>query len=1156
MTLLHSDLYIGKNPIKKQHEEVAGDYVERHGEKYYRIAHFQSMAPFFITLVSSTDQWLFIGSNGGITAGRKNPDNALFPYYTVDKILESAALTGSKTIFRVQHKGRQCLWEPFSRRYAGVYELENHLYKNTLGDTLIFEEINHDLKLSFTYSWCFAPHYGFVKQATVGNLSKQNQQIEVLDGLQNLLPYGINLHLQNNYSNLTDAYKKSELSPHGLGIFSLSSMVVDKAEPSEALKATTVWTAGLPAQKHLLSSGQLDHFRRGAPLQDETLMKAAKGAFFVNSTFALTAKENLTWHTVADVNKSPAEVANLNKALQNPVSLMQAVHDDMAQGSDALKKLVSMADGLQVTNDPLTSNRHFSNVLYNVMRGGVFAHQYQIDRKHFCQYAQIINPQFYTAQNSFFEQLPESFTYPELLAKARHSGNAHLYRICSEYLPLTFSRRHGDPSRPWNYFTIDPVNESGDYKLQYEGNWRDIFQNWEALAYSYPCFIEGMVTKFLNASTIDGYNPYRINQEGIDWEVIDPDDPWSYIGYWGDHQIIYLQKLLEHFYKHFPDKLEQMLNDRGFVYANVPYRIKGYSQIVENPSDTIIYDQQEADLIEQRVADQGADGKLVWNKQDKPLTATMTEKIMVTALTKLYNFIPEAGIWLNTQRPEWNDANNALVGNGVSMVTLCYLRRFLAFNQSLLQNIPEEAIAIHEPVHELYATLREIFQRYEENIHKGFGNTERRQMTDELGIAGTRYREAAYAPFAERLINIKPSQLNDFYELALHFLDASISKNKRTDGLYHAYNTVQFEPEALYIGRLQQMLEGQVAVLSAGTLSTNEAAELLDNLKNSKMYRADQYSYLLYPDKELPAFLEKNIIDPAVIEKSQLGKALLQKRDTRLAEKDAEGNYHFNGNLHNAKELKIILQQLADEGYGALVNKEYDLWLDAFEAVFNHRAFTGRSGSFYSYEGLGCIYWHMVSKLLLATQENLSAGAATDHHPEVFGNLVEHYYEIKAGIGINKNPEVYGAFPTDAYSHTPSHGGAKQPGMTGQVKEDILSRWAELGLQVHQGALHINPVFLRKQEFINEKAAIIYLNAQGEWAELELPPQTLAFTYCGVPFVYHNSGINVGIEVYLKEEKPTLLDSLIIPASLSEKLFARTGEIERLEVHLPPEVLI
>ena len=43
--------------------------------------------------------------------------------------------------------------------------------------------------------------------------------------------------------------------------------------------------------------------------------------------------------------------------------------------------------------------------------------------------------------------------------------------------------------------------------------------------------------------------------------------------------------------------------------------------------------------------------------------------------------------------------------------------------------------------------------------------------------------------------------------------------------------------------------------------------------------------------------------------------------------------------------------------------------LDIFESVFDHKSFTGRSGTFFGYEGLGSIYWHMVSKLLLAVYE-------------------------------------------------------------------------------------------------------------------------------------------------------------------------------------------
>ena len=68
-------------------------------------------------------------------------------------------------------------------------------------------------------------------------------------------------------SNLVDAYKKCELEADaGLGIFALSAIIVDKAEPSEALKANIVWSFGIDNPTYLLSSLQLDNFRKGKPI--------------------------------------------------------------------------------------------------------------------------------------------------------------------------------------------------------------------------------------------------------------------------------------------------------------------------------------------------------------------------------------------------------------------------------------------------------------------------------------------------------------------------------------------------------------------------------------------------------------------------------------------------------------------------------------------------------------------------------------------------------------------------------------------------------------------------------------------------------------------------------------------------------------------------
>ena len=237
------------------------------------------------------------------------------------------------------------------------------------------------------------------------------------------------------------------------------------------------------------------------------------------------------------------------------------------------------------------------------------------------------------------------------------------------------------------------ISPDGGRSLRYEGNWRDIFQNWEALGVSFPRYLPGIIAKFVNASTVDGFNPYRITRDGIDWEVADPEDPWSYIGYWGDHQIIYLLRFLEAAERFLPGTLEGLLEREIFCFADVPYRIKPYEEILEDPYSTIVYDTALASRVEDRVGAVGTDGRLVQGDDGSIYHVNLLEKLLVPALSKLSNFVPGGGIWMNTQRPEWNDANNALVGNGLSVVTLCHLRRYIRFLEGLLRRCGDTVVA-------------------------------------------------------------------------------------------------------------------------------------------------------------------------------------------------------------------------------------------------------------------------------------------------------------------------------------------------------------------------------------------------------------------------------------------------------------------------------
>ncbi|MFY0644336.1 MAG: hypothetical protein JXR19_07700 [Bacteroidia bacterium] len=1128
------------------------------GEKFFQITNNDFMRPFFMSIVSDSNHWMFVSSNGGLTAGRKNSEYALFPYYTDDKVTESFETTGCKSIFRVGAQGQTRVWEPFSIRSDGFYKTTRNLYKNVFGNKIIFEEQNHDLGLTFRYQWSSSNKYGFVRKSWIENTSDKEIDVEFVDGLQNILPASVGADTQNSSSNLVDAYKRSELAKKaGLGIYALSAIIVDKAEPSEALKANVVWSHGLDKAVHLLSTLQLNAFRKGLPIEQEVDVKAEKGAYFIQSSISLAPGKRKEWIIVADVNKDHKAIANLIHAVSTDLNIVQEVKQNIDLGTQRLIELNASSDGLQLTADKFKNARHFSNTLFNIMRGGVFDLNYSIEKWDFENYLKKANRQIFSSQKSALLALPEVFDFFDLKKLASTTQDMDFKRLCLEYMPLKFSRRHGDPSRPWNKFSINTRSEiDGSKVLDYEGNWRDIFQNWEALALSFPAFCESMIFKFLNATTFEGYNPYRVTKDGFDWETIEPDNPWSYIGYWGDHQVIYLLKLFELADQHYPETLRSYFNDESFVYANVPYKIKSYEDILSNPKDTIEFDEQLDHSIRERRKILGADAALIQDEKESIYKVTFIEKILAMVLAKLSNFIPEGGIWMNTQRPEWNDANNALVGNGVSMVTLYYLRRFFIFFQKQISDKTTERVAVSNELIIFYKKVRETFQDHIHLLNAAFNDEDRRMITDAIGEAGSKYRKHIYKQgFWGEKRTISYNGLNRFVSLSLRFIEHTIDANQREDGLYHAYNlmTIKNEKE-ISLSYLSEMLEGQVAVLSSGYLSPKESLKVLDALKKSALFRNDQYSYLLYPQKKLAGFIQRNNIPASDVQDSPLLTCLVADQNDRLINKDINGHFHFNGNFKNAEDLKEVLNELEETKYTDLVFQDRKQVLAVFEKVFNHKAFTGRSGTFYGYEGLGSIYWHMVSKLLLAVQEVCLQAVKDNESDKLVGKLLEHYYEINAGIGIHKSPKLYGAFPTDPYSHTPAGKGAQQPGMTGQVKEDVLCRFGELGASVDKGHLVFNPCLLLKNEFIQKRREFKYVDINKNHHTVELDAGSLAFTYCQVLIVYVLAQEN-SLEIERQNGSDHVQDELFLDAETSSHIFNRTGEIERITVKVNESVL-
>ena len=1085
-------------------------FVLLDGVEHYRIDDVDHLEPFLTTVVSGVDLWMFVSSVGSLTAGRVDADHAVFPYLPDDTIHRGAGSVGPVTVLARTVGGQREIWRPFHDEHRP--NCRRSLARSTLGDRLVFEEFNASWKLRVRATWAPSPRFGWIRTVDLCD-EGSGVSVEILDGLLDVMPPGIDPTLEQGSSNLVNAFKRSELvdQPTRPAIFTLESLITDRAEPGESLTSAVACSWGLTNAVVDLDGRAVRHFLTDEPGPGAELVTGRPGAYLLRSRIDLSAGQQRSWSMAVDTGLDHAGLTARLGSVASP-DFADRVAEDVAAGSARLGGLVAQADGVQETADRVADAHHLSNVLFNTMRGGVFPYGHRVPVADLIDFLEVRNRPVAQRQTTWAAGLGPQVDVRELRDRADDTGDPDLVRLVLEYLPLTFSRRHGDPSRPWNQFSIHVAADDGSEILRYEGNWRDIFQNWEALLASFPSYFPHVVSKFVNASTLDGYNPYRISREGLDWEVPDPHDPWANIGYWGDHQIIYLLRLLEAWERFAPAAIDHWLDRDVFVYADVPYRISDRSDMIRDPRATITFLEDRASAVTQREASIGSDGRLVVDGSGDLLRVGLAEKLLVPALSKMSSYVPGGGIWMNTQRPEWNDANNALAGPGVSMVTVFHLHRYLRVLRDHLA--PRDQVRLSSPVASWLEELAAVCREHQPP--EVDDDASRRAMIDALGAVADAHGRRLLAGARTEKVVVAVENIVAFLNDSLRHLDATIAVSRRPDGLFESYSLLSFADETTaQIERLEPMLEGQVAVLSAGLVTPDETISLIDALYDSDMYRPDLDTFMLYPAKVLRPFVDRNIV----------GSDLSPEIGSRLPSVfsvDIDGRLRFRSCATNAVALDALLEC---DGASAELSAEVHL---AYENTFGHGSFTGRSGSMHGYEGIGSVYWHMVSKLLLAVQERYWDARDAGAEPDVVARLAETYCRIRSGLGFAKSAEEFGAFPIDCYSHSPAHSGAQQPGMTGQVKEQVLTRFGELGLRVVEGRLRVEPGVLPASELFGSAGDSI-----------------VRFTFCSVPMQLERGRTPSVLWVWA-DGQIGRVDGTTAPEDVSAAIFERTGRLAEI----------
>ena len=361
-------------------------FVEIDGEGFYAIPDVDRLGPFLMSIVSDADLWMFVSSRGGLTAGRGVSALALFPYDTEDRLHFVAGMTGPITAIRLDGPGGPELWEPF--RGAPASSRQRNLYKSVVGNQIIFEETNPDVGLVFRYRWSNSERFGFARTSTLSNTSEHPVTLSVLDGIVNLLPFGLEPSLYQRVSSLTNAYKRSEVvDPETrLAVYSLESHVVDQPEPAEVLSASIAWSVGFDEANLALNSDLLESFQIGQPREAASLVTGRPGAYLLSGNIALDPGEGQTWLIVADVAQDQGQVAGLREFLRSSPDPGGEVAASVQHGTESLVTIMARSDALQRAGDRVATAHHFANVTYNVMRGGIFNGDHSIDTADFADF--------------------------------------------------------------------------------------------------------------------------------------------------------------------------------------------------------------------------------------------------------------------------------------------------------------------------------------------------------------------------------------------------------------------------------------------------------------------------------------------------------------------------------------------------------------------------------------------------------------------------------------------------------------------------------------------------------------------------------------------------------------------------------------------------
>ncbi|AGB40273.1 hypothetical protein Halha_0262 [Halobacteroides halobius DSM 5150] len=1049
--------------------------------------------------------WAFYVNRGqGLASfGIESKEHPIMEFYPANKSYQNVETKGFRTFIKIKNDNGETIYEPF-RKVTDQISTKMTIapYKLTI------EEENLDLGLKVQVNYFILPNENFgalIRRVKVKNIADSQQNIEVLDGMPMLIPYGISNGELKEVSQTISAWTKVYAFADKTPFYRLRASAEDEAEVSQ-MEAGNFY---IPFTREDNENKLLQ------PLVDPKVI-------FENRT---------SLEDAVGFNKQELTDFKGKQILENRFpAAMSATKDRLAKGEEleinsAYGHLADQDMMTDVTNKVLADD-----FLDNKAEETAQLHNYYADH-------------IFTVSG---EQTLDAYSSQTFMDNILRGGFPTNFGEESETTYHIFSRKHGDLERDYNEFSLEPA-----YYSQGNGNFRDVNQNRRCDVFFNPQVKDHNVKLFANLIQPNGYNPlviegskFYIEDEQAKQEIIsqvarkdremvsdrleEPFTPgaiavfidnheldlkldisefvdlvidnaefWTEAqfgeGYWIDHWTYNLD-LIENYLAVYPEKLKELLlEDESYTfydnYAQVQPRDKKYVLTDAGPRqfNAVVEDEAKKEMIEQRDklpyyvrADQG---------RGEIYQTTLMTKLLTLVINKVSTLDPfGVGIEMESNKPGWYDALNGLPGIfGSCTAETMELKRLVEFLQESLAHIDivdTKSVLLPVELYQFYESLSQVLDNW-------IAKEDSFAYWDQATALREEYRAKVFAGFAGAEEELTIKDLKSFLDRVETKLNRAVKLAREDNGLfttYFSYQPVEFEKTG------------------------EKSADGLDHIRVTE-----------FEQHRLPEFLEGQVRAMKVLEDQDEASQLhATVHDSQLYDQPL-GMYRVNGDLSS---------------------ESYDI---------------GRARAFSpGWLENGSIWLHMEYKYLL---ELLKSGLYDDFYQAIDKALIPFQDPETYGRSILENSSfILSTLNDDAENH----GRGYIARLSGSTAE-YLHMWSLMAFgpqpfTIEDGKLVYKPQpALEADLFTIETKEVSLQVSETKRVEVEIPANSFAHRFLGNTLViYHNPnrkstiGTNKaeiqGYKLLTEDGQEIEVEESIISSSLAKKI--REGEINQIDIFL------